>query len=74
MQRTGTMGKRAKSGARLRLHRETMRSLSAQSLKRVAGGEYAILDDNPCPRTNAWTAGVGEFGIVNGGQLCGGLR
>ena len=51
-----------------------MRSLSAQSLRRVAGGDYAILDDNPCPRTNAWTAGVGEFGVVNGGQLCGGLR
>ena len=65
------MGKRAKSGGRLRIHRETMRSLSAQSLSRVAGGDdsYAIVDDDPCPKTNAWTAGEGQ---IKPDALCGG--
>ena len=53
---------------RLHLHRETLRSLSAQSLRRVAGGTVVVEGDfggtideiNPCPRSNAWTAGIDE--------------
>ena len=62
------MGKRAKSGGRLQIHRETLRSLSAQSLKRVAGGNWGTLDD-ACPRSNGWTAGAGG---VYGAEVCGG--
>ena len=73
MQRSGYMGKRAKSGGGLHIHRETLRSLSPESLKAVAGGDYGIIDDiSPCPRTNAWTANVDPIRFDDGSQLCGG--
>jgi len=66
------MGKRARSGGRLQIHRETLRGLSAESLERVAGGEGSDMQD-PNPRTNAWTARrpnvVGLFEVV---VLCAG--
>jgi hypothetical protein len=54
---------------RLHLHRETLRSLSAESLLRVAGGDLGG-EINPAPRTNAWTAGD-PIGYVIGNALCG---
>ena len=65
MQRIGGMGKRAKSGGGLRIHRETLRSLSAESLGRVAGGDGGDDCDvqDPHPRTNAWTGR--ESGLVD---------
>jgi len=64
---------------RLRLHRETVRSLSARDMVRVAGGsEVIIIDDlwlggsgtgepRTDPRTNAWTAEPGNGGLCGGG-------
>lgn len=57
MQSIGYMGKQARSGGRLQIHRETLRALSAESLERVAGGNEGDFQD-PNPRTNAWTGRV----------------
>ena len=51
---------------RLRLHRETLRSLSAESLDRVVGGTSSMLCLN-FPRTNAWTAGI-RYAVCGGAQ------
>jgi len=50
---------------RLRLHRETLRSLTPDSLERVAGGTSSMLCAN-YPRTNAWTAGM-VYAVCGGG-------
>lgn len=58
---------------RLRLHRETLRSLNAREMAGVAGGTHTIEftgDDvvtgpTTRPRSNAWTA---DFGVY---ALCG---
>ena len=51
--------RRPRDRPRLRLHRETLRSLSTRHLVRVAGG-YVGEDPDPmvpgAPRSNAWTA------------------
>ena len=52
---------------RLRLHRETLRSLSGESLERVAGGTSSLQCFNN-PRTNAWTAGL-AYAVCGGGGL-----
>lgn len=56
MQSIGCMGKRAKAGGRLQIHRETLRSLAAELLERVAGRM------DPNPRTNAWTGRAQPLG------------
>ena len=62
--RGGGMIKKAARG-RLRLHRETLRTLGGRELARVAGGTEVfttdLVDDldppyGAAPRTNAWTA------------------
>jgi hypothetical protein len=58
------MGKRAKAGGRLQIHRETLRSLAAESLERVAGGM------DPNPRTNAWTGRGGDEGALDPIEVC----
>ena len=60
---------------RLRVHRETLRTLGARQLVRVAGGTDAVLEMidplDPLvpgqPRTNAWTAKDPAGVLVCGG-------
>ena len=56
-----------KPRGRLRLHRETLRSLSTSQLDRVAGG-YIGEGPDPLrpgdPRSNAWTAMEDQAGAV----------
>lgn len=65
-----TMGARQPKRARLRIHRETIRTLSNRALAGVAGGtgfEIVITDysrrvpddPNTAPKTNAWTGEPG---------------
>ena len=53
---------------RLRLHRETVRSLSASEMAGVAGGTVDYTGDDVMPleirpRSNAWTAGIVVAGL-----------
>jgi len=74
--------KKQTSRGRLRLHRETLRSLSTTALGRVAGGTGEIpLTDveivptiGAAPRTNAWTAAAGfpcPVVVCGGGGVAG---
>lgn len=48
---------------RLRLNRETLRTVSAPDLAQVVGGAYVVLSGgcgfNAAPKSNAWTGGAG---------------
>ena len=73
--------KREAAPGRLRLHRETLRTLGRRELARVAGGTevlptQTLEDPNPtngaAPRTNAWTAVWGPVAeAVCGGSVAG---
>ena len=62
---------RRTKGRRLRIHRETIRTVSDRALGEVAGGTIVVLsvvndtkvDESPQPRTNAWT-GTSSFDAV----------
>jgi hypothetical protein len=63
------MGSKRRAGRRLRIHRETLRSLSDRALVEVGGGTVVLIGrldslDAILPKSNAWT-GTQPIGICN---------
>ena len=62
------MGSRRRAGRRLRIHRETLRSLSDRALAEVGGGTEVFVIrrvaelDAILPKSNAWT-GTETLGV-----------
>lgn len=62
------MERKQTSSRRLRLHRQTLRTLSGRALAGIAGGfdgslvviavKYLGGEDDPQPKSNAWTGGT----------------